>query len=447
MPGLFELAGRVGAHPDDSDEIRLTKTLLVLSTVSMASLAWIWGAIYVLYDEMLSASIPWGYAVLSYISTALFAVIRRYRLFRFSQILLAILLPFLLSLSLGGFALSGAVILWSLVGPLGALVSYERRIAIRWFLLYLALMSVSLALEGYLRPSNNLPEWLVGVFFVMNIAGTSILGFMLLYYFVREKDRAFVELKRTQSQLIQSEKMASLGQLTAGIAHEIRNPLNFISNFSHLSVDLAEDTRRSLVDPAPETEEALQDLAANAERIRHHGQRIDAIVTKMVDHASPQTGEAIPTDVNTLVEEHTNIVFHGFQVERDDLQIDLEFSLDHSVGEVTIARQHLARVIQNLLSNAFDAVKEMDDGLGAVRVSTERREGVVVIRVSDNGPGIPEQLHDRIFEPFFTTKPTGQGTGLGLSLSYDVVTNSLGGDLSIVDPELGGASLAVTIPG
>jgi len=445
MPSLFELAGKVGTHPDDSDEIRLLKALMVLWTASMSTLAWIWGAIYFCYDEILPASIPWGYAVLSYVSIGLFAVIKQYRLFRLGQMVLSILLPFLLSLSLGGFAPSSAVILWALMGPLGAIVLYDRRSAVGWSLLYIALLCVSLAVEDYLRPSNNLPEWLIGVFFVMNIAGTSILGLTVLYYFVREKDRAFVELKQTQSRLIQAEKMASLGQLTAGIAHEIKNPLNFINNFSEMSVELADQITEELEENDSSLADAIGDLAANANRIHHHGMRIDGIVSSMMEHAQSKTGNPALTDINLLVEDYSRLVVAAVEAEHGDIELELDVSLDETLTPIKIVRQDLGRVVQNLVKNAAEAVIDHDVTEPIIRVSTRRDGKNIEVIISDNGPGVPDDIRDRIFEPFFTTKPTGQGTGLGLSLSFDTISQSFGGTLELGPSELGGATFVVRL--
>jgi signal transduction histidine kinase/ligand-binding sensor domain-containing protein len=273
---------------------------------------------------------------------------------------------------------------------------------------------------------------------------------------------ALDELRATQDRLIQSEKMASLGQLTAGIAHEIKNPLNFVNNFSDLSKELAEElsqqitSRRSEISDelAAEIEDILAGLRTNVEKIHEHGKRADSIVYGMLQHS--RTGEAQREEVvvNTLVEEHLNLAYHGVRARAPDFNATLETHYGQSVGTVEAVPQDLGRVLLNLIGNAFDALleaRERNAGeAGAVgpkvTVSTTRKDGSVEIRISDNGPGIPDDVKSRIFEPFFTTKPTGSGTGLGLSMSYDIVTKGHGGELDVVSEPGKGATFIVRLP-
>ncbi len=465
---------RIGAGPADTDEVRLQKTLLVASTLLMAPAGILWGAIYLYFDEPLAASIPLSYSAASFVSTIIFAVVHRFRLFRFSQLLFSLLLPFLLMLALGGFANSSAVVLWSLTAPLGALVFADRRQALWWFLAYVSLVVGGIAMEGYVRPTNNLPPAVVTVFFMLNISGTSVVVFILLHYFVgqknhammlvgkkhRELDEAYNELKTTQAQLIHSEKMASLGQLTAGIAHEIKNPLNFVNNFAQLSAELADELHgeieankdRKLADVADDLEEILADLKMNAARINEHGQRANGIIRSMLEHARTQPGERRATDINALLEQYLGLAYHGMRAGQPAFTVELEHDYDEAVGKVEVVPQEISRVLVNLLNNAFDAVHESavrinGPYLPTVRVSTRQLTGQVEIRVSDNGPGIPPEIREKIFEPFFTTKPTGQGnTGLGLSLSYDIVTQGHGGTLTVESKEGEGATFVITLP-
>ena len=272
----------------------------------------------------------------------------------------------------------------------------------------------------------------------------------------REIEKAYHDLRDTKDRLVQQEKMASLGQLTAGIAHEIKNPLNFINNFAEVNEELADELRQAY-DANPDIKlaellDVLDDLKQNAQVINQHGKRADGIVHAMMQHASGGTGQHQPTDVNALVSEHVNLAYHGKRAQVPDLHVTVKRDLDAQAGTVDMVPQEIGRVLLNLLGNAFDAVHEHAVSLdGAytptVTVSTRQVEDQLEIRVSDNGPGIPSEIRDRIFEPFFTTKPTGTGTGLGLSLSYDIVTQGHGGMLSVESTEGEGASFIITLPG
>jgi signal transduction histidine kinase len=259
------------------------------------------------------------------------------------------------------------------------------------------------------------------------------------------------ELKTMQAQLIQSEKLASLGQLTAGIAHEIKNPLNFVNNFAQLNEELADELCEAWQNNEANVEEILEDLKQNSRIIAQHGKRADGIVYAMMQHASGGKGQRTATDVNTLVSEYIELAYHGKRAQLPDLAVNIQRDLGERVGQVEMVRHEIGRVLLNLLSNAFDAVHEHvlkinGEYAPLVTVSTRQVDGHVEIRVSDNGPGIPEEIQGRIFEPFFTTKPTGSGTGLGLSLSYDIVTQGHGGRLTIESQEGQGATFIITLP-
>jgi signal transduction histidine kinase len=262
-------------------------------------------------------------------------------------------------------------------------------------------------------------------------------------------EAALMQLRAAQAQLVQQEKMASLGALTAGIAHEIKNPLNFVNNFAGLSVELVAELEQT--EDADERGALLADLKANAAKIEEHGKRADAIVRQMMEHARIGGGERRAVGVNALVEEYANHAFHGARARRPDFTVDIDLDLDADVGEATLIPQEIGRVLINLLDNAFDAVRERAVVEGppfrpAVRVATRRSDGAVEIRVEDNGPGIPDAVRARIFEPFFTTKPSGQGTGLGLSLAYDIVTQGHRGTLAVESVGGEGANFRLVLP-
>ncbi|MDR7128383.1 signal transduction histidine kinase [Algoriphagus sp. 4150] len=248
-------------------------------------------------------------------------------------------------------------------------------------------------------------------------------------------EKTLDELKATQSQLIQSEKMASLGELTAGIAHEIQNPLNFVTNFSELNKELLEELKGELEKgDLEEIRLIVSDIEGNEDKIIHHGKRADAIVKGMLQHSRSSTGAKEPTNINELADEYLRLSYHGLRAKDKSFNASMETDFDQTVGKVNVVSQEIGRVILNLVNNAFYAVSEKkrqltdmgdselaDSYKPTVWISTKRTAKGVEIKVKDNGTGMPEEVKDKIFQPFFTTKPTGLGTGLGLSLSYDIV--------------------------
>jgi signal transduction histidine kinase len=260
------------------------------------------------------------------------------------------------------------------------------------------------------------------------------------------------ELKDTHAQLIQSEKMASLGELTAGIAHEIQNPLNFVNNFSELNTELIEELKEEIEKGNLEEVKAIAgDIQQNEQKITHHGKRADSIVKGMLQHSRNSSGLKEPTDINVLAEEFLRLAYHGLRAKDKTFNATMNTSFDPAVGKISVVSQDIGRVILNLITNAFHAVKEKkvhhSDGYApVVTVRTERKEKEVLIVISDNGNGVPERIIDKIFQPFFTTKPTGQGTGLGLSMSYDIITKGHNGDLRLETKEGEGSDFIISLP-
>jgi signal transduction histidine kinase len=251
-------------------------------------------------------------------------------------------------------------------------------------------------------------------------------------------EAALEELKSTQAQLIQREKMASLGELAAGIAHEIQNPLNFVNNFSEVNRELIEELKnqKSIV-KKDEHDDILNDIDANLEKIAHHGKRADAIVKGMLQHSRQTKGVKELTDINALCEEYLRLSYHGLRAKDKNFIADFKTGFDENMGKINIIPQDIGRVLLNLFNNAFYSVNEKRKNLTglstykpSVLVQTKRLIDKVEIKVSDNGNGIPKEIVDKIFQPFFTTKPTGQGTGLGLSLSYDII-KAHGGEIKV----------------
>lgn len=256
-------------------------------------------------------------------------------------------------------------------------------------------------------------------------------------------------LKSTQSQLIQSEKMASLGELTAGIAHEIQNPLNFVNNFSDVNQELTEELEQEAEKGnLKEVQLIARDIKENESKINFHGKRADAIVKNMLQHSRAAGGVKEPTNINALADEYLRLAYHGLRAKDKSFNADLQINLDNSLGQVNIIPQEIGRVFLNLFNNAFYAVQKKNErGLEnyqpMVALKTEKRATDVLITVTDNGDGIPLEIKDKIFQPFFTTKPTGQGTGLGLSLSYDII-KAHGGEI-IVETTKGMGSAFIVI--
>ncbi|MEO7483965.1 MAG: ATP-binding protein [Ferruginibacter sp.] len=259
------------------------------------------------------------------------------------------------------------------------------------------------------------------------------------------------DLKATQTLLIQSEKMASLGELTAGIAHEIQNPLNFVNNFSEVSTELVEEMNEEIekgnLDNA---KQIAQDLKQNLEKINHHGKRAGEIVKGMLQHSRTSSGVKELTDLNALADEYLRLAYHGLRAKDKTFNAAMKTDYDENIGLVNIIPQDIGRVILNLITNAFYVINEKKKLNVAgyepvVSVSTKKMEDRIEIKVSDNGNGIPQKVLDKIFQPFFTTKPTGQGTGLGLSLSYDIVKTH-GGELKVETKEGEGSTFIISLP-
>ncbi len=276
-------------------------------------------------------------------------------------------------------------------------------------------------------------------------------------------EKTLSNLQETQKQLIQSEKMASLGELTAGIAHEIQNPLNFVNNFSEVSNELLEEMKEELAKGnLEEVKHIANDVKQNLEKINHHGKRADTIVKGMLQHSRTRTAEKEPTDINKLADEYLRLAYHGLRAKDKNFNANLETNFDENIGLVQVIPQDMGRVILNLITNAFYACAERGrsvcnerrnsakekDYQPTVSISTSSLEGGkggVTISIKDNGNGIPKQVVDKIFQPFFTTKPTGKGTGLGLSMSYDIV-KAHGGKITVETEEGKGTTFSVLLP-
>ncbi len=264
-------------------------------------------------------------------------------------------------------------------------------------------------------------------------------------------ESTLTELKSTQAQLIQSEKMASLGELTAGIAHEIQNPLNFVNNFSEVNKDLMGELAEEIdKGNLAEAKQLAKSVIDNQDKINHHGKRAEAIVKGMLQHSRTSSGQKEPTDINALADEYLRLAYHGMRAKEKSFNATLKTNFDPVIEKVNIVPEEIGRALLNLYNNAFYAVNERSKQNvhgydAAVTVSTNKSNGKIKISVTDNGNGIPGAIKDKIFQPFFTTKPTGQGTGLGLSLTYDIV-KAHGGEVKVVTKEGEGSEFIILLP-
>jgi signal transduction histidine kinase len=266
----------------------------------------------------------------------------------------------------------------------------------------------------------------------------------------RTIEAAYRDLKAAQASLIQAEKMASLGQLTAGIAHEIKNPLNFVNNFATLSIDLLDELKQTATpafamldaDRRADIDDLTRTLSGNLQKINEHGNRADGIVRSMLEHSRGSSGERRSVNLNTLVDEALNLAYHGARAQDQSFNVTLQRDLGERIAPITLVPQDVTRVLLNLFSNGFYAARRrqsMETTPGfepTLKVATRELGDAVEIRVRDNGIGIPTEIRDKLFQPFFTTKPTGEGTGLGLSISYDIVTQQHAGSIN-VDTKVG----------
>ncbi|MFL0685837.1 MAG: sensor histidine kinase [Algoriphagus aquaeductus] len=294
----------------------------------------------------------------------------------------------------------------------------------------------------------------------------SLIGLILYRNNKKEKkakiilENALNELKSTQAQLIQQEKLASLGQLTAGIAHEIKNPLNFVNNFSEVSVDLIGETLEEMEKGEKRDHtlirDNLEDLQSNLRKIREHGARANTIVTSMLQHSRGSSGKKEPTDLNVFIKESVNLSYHGMRAGKNPINVEINLDLDPKIHETPLIKEDFSRVIINLCNNAFDAMRSKTlqgfETLGGLElyqpkltVRTKSENDHMLILIEDNGPGIPEEIKEKILQPFFTTKKGTEGTGLGLSIAHDIV-KAHGGELKVKTKEGEGTEFIIQLP-
>jgi signal transduction histidine kinase len=470
-----KLAGFFG-YSSFSDEERQRRSILIILVGLTSFAGLIYSVIYVLLGVSQAIIAIQIYIGFSLLNLALYHFYKNYNFFRNVQLLAILLFPTMTHILIGGFEQSSVVVLSAMMSPLGALMFHTPKRAKVFFMLFVLMVLLSVTVDLFIPVARiDIPKDIRIVFYFLNIVIITSISFFLLLKFVsdneefkmqlksknlelsEEKQRVeetLAELKITQNQLIQHEKLASLGQLTAGIAHEIKNPLNFINNFSELSLELIGEVFEELEKPdnkyATENITAiLQDVKQNLQKVYKHGSRADSIVKSMLMHSRGSSGVKVPTSLNTLISENVTLSFHSMRANKNPYNVSLDINLDENIGLVTVIAEDFSRVIINICNNAFDAMREKlahsEGYIPKLSITTSKSDNKISINIADNGPGIPEHIRDKIMQPFFTTKKGTEGTGLGLSITHDIIEVH-GGELRVESKEGKGAEFTIILP-
>lgn len=444
---------------DLNDEEFKKRTTAVQLAIFTAVAGSIYSLIYFSLGLHYLPIVVYAYILVCLLNVLFLRFSHRYTVFGVIQLILICIFPVSAQLTIGGYVNASGVVLAAFLAPAGALL-YASRTAARFsFYLFILIVAGSALWEYYyVSPSPRLSRGVILVFFpAVFIAVCGIIYFLLESFLQKQLElreelrQSITTLQATQNQLIQKEKMASLGELMAGIAHEIQNPLNFVNNFSELVIEQLDELREDVQASAGDETGALIDLLRdNLQKIHHNGDRASSIVRSMLEHSRTGAGETQLTDLNTLIDEYLKIAYHGQRAQNNAFNCLLVKDLDPLLVSLPVMTQDISRVLLNLLNNAFYAVHQRtrtDTSLvPTVWVSTHLHRTEVLIRVRDNGPGIPASIRDKIFQPFFTTKPTGEGTGLGLSLSYDIITKGHNGRLTVASTQGQGTEFTIALP-
>ena len=438
----------IGIDRDDSEAVRLQKNLLVLSAAMMGSCALVWGGIYLLFGEYLAAAIPLSYTLLTTFSIAVFAWTKRFQLFRSSQLLFSLLLPFLLGLSLGGFTQSSGVVLWALTSPLGALFFADRRQALGWFISYLALVACSGFLEPFLPATNGLsPLWIV-IFFVLNISAVSAIAYILLRYLLGQQDRTLAtlqttlrQLHQTQNQLVVQEKMAALGTLAAGISHEVNTPIGALDSMRDTLGKAVDRLRRALApDQAADqrsqrtVERMLQVIAAADQVIATATRRVSGLVDNLQNFSRLDEAEYQTVDIHQGIESALTML--GQQI-GDGVEVAKDYG---PLKPLRCAPGRLNQVFLRLLEHAIGSIGAQ----GAIHIATFADGDGVHIAIGDTGKeAAPERL-ERLFDLGFDTGGDRVAMDWGLSTAYAIVQDH-GGQIR-AERKKGRNTLTVSLP-
>lgn len=476
MGDYRKVLANIFGYSSFEEEEKQRRSILIFLVGLTALAGLIYSFIYLLLGVSQSVFAIMFYIGFSAANLTLFYINKNYNLFRNIQLVAILLFPTLTHAVNGGFEQSSVVVLAAMLSPLGALMFHTPKAAKVFFYFFIAVIFFSVLLDLFVPiQRTGIPKEVRMVFYFFNIVTITSISFFLLLKFVSdnelfkqllktknvelsaEKQRVedtLNQLKRTQNQLIQHEKLASLGQLTAGIAHEIKNPLNFVNNFSELSMELIDEIYEELGKPenngsAQNIRLILDDVKTNLQKVHKHGTRADRIVKSMLMHSRGSSGNKEPASLNILIEENVTLSFHSMRANKNPYNVSLEINTDKSIGLVPLIAEDFSRVIINLCNNAFDAMREkLADTEGYIPklvASTLQADNNIIIKIADNGPGIPEDIVDKIMQPFFTTKKGTEGTGLGLSITHDII-ESHGGELKVESRQGEGAVFTIILP-
>ena len=467
---LWTQLGRIGGKETDSTETRALKTIISFASVVGAINALYFGQLYYTMGLRTVAVSLLGFGFFFVVNLVAFGFHRKLERMRFWTFLFIYLQTVTYHILLGGYIGSSGYIDYGIVVLVGVHLFYTGWQRFVWYFVYLATAIVLYFLEPVLASSVALlPREFRTLAFVNDFVVIATIIFFAVGIFAKrireersrisqaysELDESYELLQSTQAQLVHAEKMASLGRLTAGVAHEMKNPLNFVNNFADVNMEmidgLLEDIQSDRGVSPEELTIQLKILRETAVNIQTHGERADKIVVSMMSHAVGDQGFKQSTEINALVDEYSRLALQGFRAGNPDCTVQLVLDLDPNAGAVDLNASEIGQVATNLVSNALYALHDErgrrdEKSTPTVTIRTKRMSSDIEIVIEDNGPGIPETVLDRIFEPFFTTKPTNEGTGLGLSLSYEVVVDAHGGTLTAENNESGGATFMITLP-
>lgn len=476
MSDYKKVLATIFSYSSFDEEEQQQRSILILLVGLTAFAGLIHSLIYTMFgvSEAIVAIIL--YIGFSLLNLTIYYFLKSYNLFRNIQLVAILLFPTLTHVLNGGFEQSSVVVLAAMLSPLGALMFHTPKAARVFFYFFILIVLLSALFDLFApTPEFTIPKEIRMVFYFFNIVAITSISFFLLLKFVMDNEKfkqllkaknvelseekqrveeTLTELKRTQSQLIQHEKLASLGQLTAGIAHEIKNPLNFVNNFSELSIEMIDEVFEELEKPDPkEALESitliLQDVKTNLQKVYKHGTRADRIVKSMLMHSRGSTGQKVPTALNSLISENVTLSFHSMRANKNPYNVSLDINLDENIGLVQLIAEDFSRVIINLCNNAFDAMREKlshtEGYIPKLSVSSSFADNIVSIQIADNGPGIPDDIKDKILQPFFTTKKGTEGTGLGLSITHDIIKVH-DGEIEIESVDGQGATFTISIP-
>jgi len=454
---MFKYAKLYAHKKEDSPDLAFQKQLLVIicSFLFLCGVVW-WLMWYLIFGWSIPTIAAGLFGVMVLVMIIVSHQAKNHLLLVHSVFLGTIIVPVTCQWAIGSLHGSGMIIAWAFLTPLGILIFTSIRPAIFYMGIFIVCILITVLFEPtFSGPPLVASEPIIKLFYTMNLITSFSVIFATCAWFVNTIKKTLSSLRTTQKQLIQSEKMASLGELTAGIAHEIQNPLNFVNNFSEVSIELIEEVKSEKLKAKSERSEELEselldDISQNLQKIFHHGKRADSIVKGMLQHSRTSTGEKQATNLNTLADEFLKLSYHGLRAKDKSFNAELVTSFDLDLPKVNIVQQDIGRVLLNLFNNAFYAVHEKQkasakDYKPTVEISTMTKGTFIEIRVKDNGFGIPEGIKDKIMQPFFTTKPTGEGTGLGLSLSYDIV-KAHGGELRVETKEGESSDFIIVLP-